>query len=93
MHPLSGGVLKLEVTFSGKGTVSVGYEALNEAQSTVVASDRQVLKLVPNDMRLKRYFILKVPARYIRIRLTAEAGSLARFRDVEARLSGPVPAK
>ena len=90
MHPLSGSVLKLEVKFSGRGTASIGYEALDEAQQVVVASERQTVRLVPHDMKLKRYFTLRAPARYIRIRLTAEAGSLARFRDVEAELSGPV---
>ena len=90
MHPLSGSVLKLEVKFSGRGTASVGFETIDEAQRTVIASGRQTVRLAPRDQKLKCCFNLTAPARYIRIRLTAEAGSLARFRDVEAELSGPV---
>ena len=92
LQPLSGSVLKLEVKFNGRGTASMGYETFDEAQRVVVGSERQTVRLTPYDHKLKRYFTLRAPARYIRIRLTAEAGSLARFRDVEAELSGPVPA-
>jgi len=90
LQPLSGSVLKLEVKFNGRGTATMGYEALDEAQRSVVCSEQQTVRLTPYDQKLKRCFTLRTPARYIRIRLTAEAGSLARFRDVEAELSGPV---
>jgi len=88
-HPLSGGILKLELKLRGTGTASVGYEALDDTRRTVVASDLQVVQLGAYDQKVKRYFTLTVPAKYIRIRLTAEAGSTAVFRDVDADVSGP----
>ena len=90
LHPLPGSVLKLEAKVSGSGSASVGYETFDGSRRTVIAADRQVVRLAPGDQKVKRYFTLTAPAKYIRIRLTAEAGSLARFRDVEAEVSGPV---
>ena len=91
-YPLQGSTLKLELKVCGSGTALVGYETLDDTRQTVISSDRQVVQLRTFDQKIKRYFTLNVPAKYIRIRLTAEAGSSARFRDVDADISGPVAA-
>ena len=89
LHPLSGSVLKLEVKFSGRGVATVGYETFDSSRRVRIAADRQILKLTPDDRKLKRCFTLTTRASYIRIRLTAEAGAMARFHGVKAEISGP----
>lgn len=89
LHPLSGSVLKLEVKFSGRGVATVGYETFDSSRRVRLAADRQVLKLSPDDQKLKRHFTLTTRASYIRIKLTAEAGAMARFHGVRAEISGP----
>ena len=89
LHVLPGSVLKLELKFSGRGKASVGYETFDESLRTVIASDRQLVRLAPEDQKLKRCFTLTTRASYIRIRLTAEAGAMARFHGVKAEISGP----
>ena len=87
LHLLPGNVLKLEVKVSGAGMASVGYETFDDARRAV-ASDRLTVPLAAYDQKVKRYFTLTAPAKYIRIRLTAEAGATARFRDADADISG-----
>lgn len=89
LYPLPGSILKLELKLGGTGTAAVGYETFDEARRMVISSDRLVVPLSAYDQKVKRYFTLTVPAKYIRIRLTAEIGSIARFRDVDADVSGP----
>lgn len=87
LHALPGGVLKLEAKVQGSGSASIGYEAFDETQRTMVGSDRQTAALGGHEQKLKRYFTLPAQARFIRIRLTAEAGATATFRDVDADVS------
>ncbi len=92
LHALPGSILKLELKVRGTGTAAFGYEAFDAARR-VVAADRRAVTLSTGDQKYKHAFSLAVPAAYIRIRLTAEAGSTAVFRDVDAEVSGPaVPA-
>ena len=82
---LVGGQLKLEFKVRGTGSASAGYELLDAAGQTVVAADRRVIAASPYDQEYKLYFQMPaVNARFIRIRLTAEAGSAVCFRDVDA---------
>lgn len=90
---LPGSILKLKLKVSGRGTATFGYETFDETRRTVLSADRRSVRLNAYDQKIKQYFNLTVPAKYIRIRLTAESGSAVRFRDVEAEVSGmPVPA-
>ena len=89
-YQLSGSTLKLELKVSGTGTAMAGYETLDDTRTRVTSANRQAVQLSAYDQKCKWYFQLNVPARYIRIRLTAGPGSTARFRDVDADISGPV---
>lgn len=91
-YQLSGSTLKLELKVSGAGTAMAGYETLDDTRTRVISANRQAVQLNAYDHKYKWYFPLNVPARYIRIRLTAGPGSTARFRDVDADISGLVTA-
>ena len=91
-YQLSGSTLKLELKVSGAGTAMAGYETLDDTRTRVISANRQAVQLNAYDQKCKWYFPLNVPARYIRIRLTAGPGSTARFRDVDADISGLVTA-
>ena len=92
LHAMPGSILKIELKVRGTGSAAFGYEAF-DASRRVVAIDRQVVALSAYDQKYKRYFTLAAPATHVRIRLTAEAGSTAVFRDVDADVSGPaIPA-
>ena len=84
LHRLPGDLLKLEIKVRGTGTASAGYEVFEHLQRPPIASDSQSATLSTYDQKVKRYFRLPPKAKYIRIRLTAEAGSVARFRGIEA---------
>ena len=88
LHAMPGSILKLELKLRGTGAAAFGYEAFDAARR-VIAVDRQVVTLGAYDQKFKRYFTLTAPAAFIRIRLTAEAGATAVFRDVDAEVSGP----
>ena len=92
LHRLPGNMLKLELKVSGIGNASAGYEAYDATGRILVGSDRQQVALTGFDQKIKRYFTLPRQAGFVRIRLTAEAGSTARFRDVDADVSA-VPAQ
>lgn len=87
LHRLPGNMLKLELKVSGIGNASAGYEAYDATGRTLLGSDRQLVALTAFDQKIKRYFTLPAQAGFVRIRLTAEAGSTARFRDVDADVS------
>lgn len=87
LHRLPGNMLKLELKVSGIGNASAGYEAYDATGRTLLGSDRQQVALTAFDQKIKRYFTLPPQAGFVRIRLTAEAGSTARFRDVDADVS------
>ena len=93
MFQLPGNILKLELKLSGNGTAAFGYELLDDTRTRVIAADQQSVQLAAYDQKIKRYFTLAVPARWIRIRLTAGNGSTARFRDVDADVSATVMAQ
>ena len=90
LHPLPGRTLKLEVHLRGVGTAAIGYEAFDQTGKTLVAADRQLVQLSNYEQEVKRHFPINASAAYIRIRLTAEAGSRAMFRDVDAEVSNLV---
>jgi len=87
MHSLPGNLLKLELKISGTGAASAGYEAYDISGRVLVASDSQPITLTRHEQKVKRLFPLPPQAKNIKIRLTAEAGSTALFRDVEAEVS------
>ena len=88
LHPLPGNMLKLEFKVRGTGSASAGYEAYDASRTVLVCSDRQTVALTGYDQKFSRYFpMLPAQAKFIRIRLTAEAGSAAQFRDVDADVS------
>ena len=87
MHRLPGNLLKLELNISGTGTASAGYEAYDMSGKVLVAADSQPVTLTRHEQKVKRHFPLPPQAKNIKIRLTAEAGATALFRDVEAEVS------
>ena len=89
LHPCSRRLLKLEFKVRGIGTAAFGYESFDHTGKRLVASDRQLVSLSNFEQKFKHYFNL-APAAFIRIRLTAEPGARAIFRDVDAELNGPV---
>ena len=92
LYPLSGNMLKLEFKARGTGSASAGFEAY-DASRVLVGTDRLTVALAGYDQKFSRYFTLPAQAKFIRIRLTAEAGSVAQFRDVDADVSiAAVPA-
>lgn len=92
LYPLSGNMLKLEFKARGTGSASAGFEAY-DASRVLVGTDRLTVALAGYDQKFSRYFTLPAQAKFIRIRLTAEAGSVAQFRDVDADISiSAVPA-
>ncbi|MBQ6473896.1 MAG: hypothetical protein IJJ33_18050, partial [Victivallales bacterium] len=88
LHPYARNTLKLELKIRGTGTAAIGYEAFESSGKRLVAADRQLVSLSNFEQKVKHYFRLSVPAAFIRIRLTAEPGSNALFRDVDAELEG-----
>ena len=86
LHQLPGNMLKLELKVRGNGKASFGYEAFDASQRTLSA-DSQTLSLTQYEQERKEYFTLPPQAKYVRIRLTAEAGGTATFHDVEAEVS------
>lgn len=89
LHPCPRSILKLELKVRGAGTAAYGYEAFDQSGKRLVAADRQLVSLTGFDQKVKYHFRLNVPASFIRIRLTAEPGTKAFFRDVDAELEGP----
>ena len=87
MHSLPGNLLKLELKISGAGAASAGYEAYDISGRVLVAADSQPITLTRHEQKVKRHFPLPPQAKNVKIRLTAEAGSTALFRDVEAEVS------
>ena len=91
LHRLPGNLLKLELKLRGSGTASAGYEAFDATGRTMIATDRQTVILSAYDQKIKRHFPLPPQAKFIRIRLTAENGAVAVFRDVDAEVSFAPP--
>ena len=87
VHALPGNMLKLELKIAGTGNASFGYEVYDSTRRTLLGSQAQNVALTAYDQKIKQYFSLPAGAKFIRIRLTAEPGSSARFRDVDADVS------
>ena len=87
VHALPGNLLKLELKISGTGYASFGYEVFDETRRTLLGSQTRNVTLTAYDQKIKQYFPMPAGAKFIRIRLTAESGSTARFRDVDADVS------
>ena len=87
LYALAGNQLKLELKIRGTGNASFGYEAYDATRRTLLGSQSCNVILTAYDQKIKQYFSLPVQAKYIRIRLTAEPGASAQFRDVDADVS------
>ena len=93
LHPVYGNTIEISADLSGSGYATIGFEAFDQTGNQLVASDKQTCPLTQGqEQKFKRYFSVNSQAQYIRVRLTAERGSTAIFRDVEAEMKiNPVP--
>ena len=87
LYALAGNQLKLELKIRGTGNASFGYEVYDATRRTLLGSQARNVILTAYDQNIQQYFLLPAQSKYIRIRLTAEAGSSAQFRDVDADIS------
>lgn len=94
LHQVGVGVLEVEADVSGRGVASLGFEAYDASRRRLVQNGRQSWQLTDIPAKIKFNFTLNDPAvAFVRITLTAEAGSIARFSDVEAEMKyAPPPA-
>lgn len=96
LHGVAPGALEVKADVSGRGVVALGFEAFDASRRTVVQSGRQPWRLTDVNSRIKFNFPLNAPGiACVRITLTAEPGSVARFSGVEAEIhygSAPAPA-
>ena len=87
LHPFFGNTIEIKADISGRGYASFGYEAFDQSGQQLIARENQNCTLSGGtEQKFKRYFNVTDQARFIRVRLTAETGSSAIFRDVEAEL-------
>ena len=87
LHPFFGNTIEIKADISGRGYVSFGYEAFDQSGQQLIARENQTFTLSTGaEQQFKRYFNVTDQARFIRVRLTAERGSVGIFRDVEAEL-------
>ena len=92
MCPTGPGVLEVDADVSGRGTASLGFEAF-DANRNLVMSGKQPWQLTDIRAKIKFNFQLNNPAiASVRITLTAEPGSVARFSDVDAEMNYAPPA-
>ena len=92
LHQVFGNTIEIKADISGRGYASFGYEAFDESGQQLIARENQRCTLSGVvEKEFKRYFTVTDQARYIRVRLTAEPGSVAIFRDVNAEMK-TVPA-
>lgn len=94
LHQVGVGVLEVEADVSGRGVAALGFEAYDSSRRRLVQSGRQPWQLTDIPAKIKFNFTLNDPAvAFVRITLTAEPGSIARFSDVEAEMKyAPPPA-
>ena len=87
MHQVFGNTIEIKADVSGRGYATIAYEAFDQSGSRLLGTDKRTCTLSHRaEQKLKGYFPIPGTARLIRVRLTAEAGSSAIFRDVEAEL-------
>ena len=95
LHPTGPGTLEVKADMNGRGIGSLGFEAYDASRSRIVQSGRQDWRLTDVPARVKFNFRLSDPSiAYVRITLTAEAGSVVNFYDVDAEMHyapAPVP--
>ena len=89
-----GNVIEIKGDISGRGNASFGYEAFDQSGRQLIARENQNCILSRTEQEFKRYFKVSGRAKYIRVKLTAERGSVAVFRDVDAemKMAAPPPA-
>ena len=93
LHQVFGNTIEIKADISGRGYASFGYEAFDQSGQQLIARENQSCTLSGGAaQKFKRYFNVTDQARYIRVRLTAERGSVAIFRDVEAEMKMVVAA-
>lgn len=87
LHPFFGNTIEIKADICGRGYASFGYEAFDQSGQQLIARENQTFTLSTGaEQQFKRYFNVTDQARFIRVRLTAERGSVGIFRDVEAEL-------
>lgn len=95
LYQVFGNTIEIKADLSGRGYASIGFEAFDSTGRQLVAAEKQTCTLSSGiEQKFKRYFFVNAPAQLIRIRLTAEPGSTAVFRDVEAEMkmsAAPAP--
>ena len=93
LHQVFGNTIEIKADISGRGYASFGYEAFDQSGQQLIARENQSCTLSGGTgQKFKRYFNVTDQARFIRVRLTAERGSAAIFRDVEAEMKAVVMA-
>lgn len=97
LHPVFGNAIEIKADVKGRGYATLGFEAFDQSGTRLLSADKQTCRLdgLP-ELKFKRYFYVNSPAQMIRVRLSAEPGSTAIFRDVEAEMKllpgAPAPA-
>lgn len=88
------GMLSIKADVSGRGVAALGFEAFDASRRTVIQNGKQQFQLSGVRGRYKFSFPVNAPGvAFVRITLTAEAGSIARFSDVDAEMHyAPAPA-
>ena len=86
LHQVYGNMIEIKADISGRGNASIGFEAFDNTGRQLVASNKQTCILSGAEQKFKSYFQVNSPASFIRVCLTAEPGSVAVFRDVEAEM-------
>ena len=83
MHQVFGNTIEIKADVSGRGYATIAYEAFDQSGRHLLGTDKRTCTLSHRaEQKLKGYFPIPGTARLIRVRLTAEAGSSAIFRDV-----------
>ena len=87
LHQVPGNLLTLQLEARGTGRAAFGFEAFDDTRVKQTGSGSQAIALTGKEQELKHVFALPPQTRFVRILLTAEAGSSAVFQDVEAEVS------
>ena len=94
LHTVRGRLLEVDADVSGRGNGSIGFEAFDATRTRILQKKQIPFALRGHAREVKYYFDLTHPEiRYVRIIIAAEAGSVARFGDVDAEFKHtPAPA-
>lgn len=88
LHPFAGNVVKLSLKASGTGRAAAKVEAFDAARAPLPDHPNMPIALGEVETKVKSSFTFPPAARFVRVKLTAEPGAVARFRDVDAEVSG-----